>query len=117
MGSVLVWPKVSKGKVYYILIAIKSSSPSNHRPAFSQNTITPLSYHDGSVAEDDAVAEAVDPGGLEPVGGDEDVLAVGRVELERGEVVVWRGGALALQGPNLSLNIVMIAASLTHFVC
>ncbi len=42
---------------------------------------------------------------------------MGRVELERREVVVWRGGALALQGPNLSLNIVMIAASLTHFVC
>ncbi len=41
---------------------------------------------------------------------------MGRVKLERGEVVVWRGGALALQGPNLSLNIVLVAGSLTHFV-
>ena len=78
--------------------------------------LTLLSYHDGSVAEDDAVAEAVDPGGFETVGGDEDVLAVGRVELERGEVVVWRGSTLALQGPNLSLNIVLVAGSLSHFV-
>ena len=57
----------------------------------------PLIDHDGSVAEQDALAEALVPDSREAVGREPDVLAVGRVELERREVGVGRRRVAAVE--------------------
>ena len=79
-----------------------------------QLEVDPLTDHDRPVAEDDAVAKAVDPVGREPVFRYPDIFSVCCVELEWREVVVWRRRALPLELDDSLLHVVLAAVRLTH---
>ena len=102
-------------------VMCRKPDPENSAPSAAhvgEPNTNPFCYHDGSVAEDDALAETVVSGGREPIRRDLDVVAVGRVELEGRKIIIWRRCAVPHKG-NHSVVIGIVdavtATRLAHF--